>query len=68
MTKLNLSAIETEILRLGQLYNTYTVIANGAEFSSKEELVSAVCYVQGSLEDILVNMEQAYRILKDTHQ
>ncbi len=49
--------IEKEIVRLGELKKTFLVLANGAEVSDKEALVSAIWYIQGSLDDIFENLD-----------
>lgn len=58
-----LDAIETEIIRLGEMNNLFSVISNGAEQSSKEELISAVRYIEGSLNDIQDSLRNNYRSL-----
>jgi hypothetical protein len=58
--------IETEIIRLGEMKNLYAVISNGAEESRKEELISALQYMEGSLNDIHRNLTDNYQHLFDT--
>jgi len=58
-----LDSIETEIIRLGELKNLYALISNGAESSDKEQIISAIQYVEGSLEDIQSNLAYKYQVL-----
>ena len=61
-----LDEIENEIIRLGELKNLYVVVSNGSEDSSKEHLVSALNYVEGSLTDIHERLAEKYQTLFDT--
>jgi hypothetical protein len=58
-----LDSIETEIIRLGELKNLYALISNGAESSDKEQIISSIQYVEGSLEDIQSNLAYKYQVL-----
>lgn len=61
-----LDPVESEIIKLGELTKLYRVVTNGAESSSKEELVSSIEYIYGSLEDIHKNLASKYQILFST--
>lgn len=58
--------VETEIIRLGELKNLYMVVANGVEDSNKEQLISALHYIEGSLTDIHERLAVKYQTLFDT--
>jgi hypothetical protein len=61
-----LDSIETEIIRLGEMKKLFSVISNGAEHSSRDEIISAIQYVEGSLDDICDNLQIKYQKLFDT--
>jgi hypothetical protein len=58
-----LDSIETEIIRLGEMKKLYSVISNGAEHSDHDQLVSAVQYVEGSLDSICTELEIKFQVL-----
>jgi hypothetical protein len=58
-----LDSIETEIIRLGEMKKLYSVISNGAEHSEHNELVSAIQYTQGSLDDICAELKVKFQEL-----
>ena len=47
-----LNNLETQIIRLEEMRSLFSVLANGAEESSAEDIRSALWYVEGSLTDI----------------
>lgn len=47
-----LNRLETQIIRLETMRSLFSVLANGAEESSEEDIRSALWYVEGSLADI----------------
>jgi hypothetical protein len=61
-----LTEVENQIIRLASMRDTYNVIINGAEQSSKEELISAMEYIQGSIEDIADMALEKFQILFDS--
>ena len=58
-----LDAVETQIIRLGELTNLYNVIVNGMPTSQPEEILSSIQYIQGSLEDINIQLADDFQIL-----
>jgi hypothetical protein len=61
-----LTEVENQIIRLASMRDTYNVIINGAEQSTKEELISAMEYIQGSIEDIADMALEKFQILFDS--
>ena len=47
-----LNNLETQIIRLEELRSLFSVLANGAEESSAEDIRSALWYVEGSMSSI----------------
>ena len=47
-----LNRLETQIIRLEELRSLFSVLANGAEESSAEDIRSALWYVEGSMNSI----------------
>jgi hypothetical protein len=47
-----LNRLETQIIRLETMRSLFSVLANGAEESSEEDVRNALWYVEGSLTDI----------------
>jgi hypothetical protein len=47
-----LNNLETQIIRLEELRSLFSVLANGAEESSAEDIRSALWYVEGSMTSI----------------
>ena len=47
-----LNNLETQIIRLEEMRSLFSVLANGAEESSEEDIRNALWYVEGSLTDI----------------
>lgn len=47
-----LNNLETQIIRLEEMRSLFSVLANGAEESSAEDVRSALWYVEGSLTNI----------------
>ena len=54
--KLQLLMVESE--RLNELRKTYSVILNGAPRSAKADIISAIQFVEGAMEDIAENLER----------
>ena len=61
-----LDLVETEIIRLGELTKLYNVISNGANSSNREQIISALGYIEGSLTDIHNSLTEKYQALFDT--
>ena len=47
-----LDNVETEIVRLSEMRNLLAVLINGVDSSSREEIISAFHYIEGSISDI----------------
>jgi hypothetical protein len=47
-----LNRLETQIIRLEELRSLFSVLANGAEESSAEDIRSSLWYVEGSMSSI----------------
>ena len=60
-----LDAVETQIIRLGEMTNLYNVIVNGMPTSQPEEILSSIQYIQGSLEDINMQLSSGFQILHE---
>ena len=60
-----LTELEHEIVRLGELRNMFAVIVNGAEESDRVDLISALNYIRGSLDDINDVMKEKFQQLFD---
>ena len=60
-----LTDVETEIIRLGEMNKLYSVISNGAEESSHEQLVSAIQFLEGCMNDIHDRLKNNYQALFD---
>ena len=58
-----LSRLEQEVIRLKSFYSTFRVIANGVEQSTSEDINEALFYLEGSLEDIQKNLDDAFQTL-----
>ena len=61
-----LDLVETEIIRLGELTKLYNVISNGANSSNREQIISSLGYIEGSLTDIHNSLTEKYQALFDT--
>ena len=60
-----LDAVETQIIRLGEMTNLYNVIVNGMPTSQPEEILSSIQYIQGSLEDISLHLSADFQTLHE---
>ena len=58
-----LNALETEIIRVAELRNLLSVLGNGADRSTLEELSSSLWYIQGSLDDISQQLDDRFKQL-----
>ena len=60
-----LNNLETQIIRLEEMRSLFSVLANGAEESSAEDIRSALWYVEGSLTDIHRELRSEFQDLWD---
>lgn len=58
-----LTEVENEIIRLGELRKLLTVINNSSDVSDAEDMISAFSYVEGSLVDICENLNRKFGLL-----
>ena len=58
-----LNALELEIIRVAELRNLLSVVGNGADRSTLEELSSSLWYIQGSLDDISQQLDDRFKQL-----
>ena len=58
-----LNRLETQIIRLETMRSLFSVLANGAEESSEEDIRNALWYVEGSLTDIHQNLRSEFNDL-----
>ena len=55
-----LNRLETQIIRLETMRSLFSVLANGAEESSEEDIRNALWYVEGSLSDIHIELRSEF--------
>jgi hypothetical protein len=60
-----LNNLETQIIRLEELRSLFSVLANGAEESSAEDIRSALWYVEGSMSSIHNELRNEFNELWD---
>lgn len=60
-----LTDVENEVIRLSEMRNLLAVITNGLDGSSKEEIVSTLHYIEGSIRDISENLSIKFQNLFD---
>ena len=61
-----LNRLETQIIRLEEMRSLFSVLANGAEESSAEDIRSALWYVEGSLINIHRELRSEFEMLWDS--
>lgn len=61
-----LTNVENQIIRLAEMRHLLAVIVNGLDGSSKEEVDSAISYIQGSIDDISEKLSEEFQLLFDT--
>ena len=61
-----LTNVENQVLRLVEMRRLLAVIVNGVDGSSKEEVDSAINYIQGSIDDISEKLSDQFQLLWDT--
>ena len=57
-----LTNVENQVIRLAEMRHLLAVIVNGADSSSKEEVDSAIAYIQGSVDDIFYRSAHPYTV------
>ena len=60
-----LTNVENQVIRLAEMRHLLAVIVNGADSSSKEEVDSAIAYIQGSVDDISEKLSDEFQTLWD---
>ena len=58
-----LNNLETQIIRLETMRSLFSVLANGTEHSSDEDIRNALWYIEGSLTDIHQNLRSEFNEL-----
>jgi len=61
-----LTNVENQVLRLVEMRRLLAVIVNGLDGSSKEEVDSAIAYIEGSVDDISEKLSDHFQLLFDT--
>ena len=61
-----LTNVENQVIRLAEMRNLLAVIVNGLDGSDKEEVDSAINYIQGSIDDISAKLSEEFQTLWDT--
>ena len=61
-----LTNVENQVIRLAEMRNLLAVIVNGLDGSDKEEVDSAINYIQGSIDDISEKLSEEFQTLWDT--
>ena len=60
-----LTNVENQVIRLAEMRNLLAVIVNGLDGSNKEEVDSAINYIQGSIDDISEKLSEEFQALWD---
>ena len=60
-----LTNVENQVIRLAEMRNLLAVIVNGLDGSNKEEVDSAINYIQGSIDDISEKLSEEFQVLWD---
>ena len=58
-----LTNVENQVIRLAEMRNLLAVIVNGLDGSDKEEVDSAINYIQGSIDDISAKLSDEFQTL-----
>ena len=61
-----LTNVENQVIRLAEMRKLLAVIVNGLDGSDKEEVDSAINYIQGSIDDISEKLSEEFQVLWDT--
>ena len=60
-----LTNVENQVIRLAEMRKLLAVIVNGLDGSSKEEVDSAISYIEGSIDDISAKLSEEFQTLWD---
>ena len=60
-----LTNVENQVIRLAEMRHLLAVIVNGLDGSSKEEVDSAINYIEGSVDDISEKLSKEFQTLWD---
>jgi acetolactate synthase small subunit len=60
-----LTEVENEVIRLAEMRKLLAVIVNGTDGSSREEIESAIHYIEGSVADISERLSDKFQQLFD---
>ena len=60
-----LTEVENEVIRLAEMRKLLAVITNGTDGSSREEIESAIHYIEGSVADISDRLSDKFQQLFD---
>ena len=60
-----LTNVENQVIRLAEMRKLLAVIVNGPDGSDKEEVDSAINYIQGSIDDISEKLSEEFQTLWD---
>ena len=60
-----LTEVENEVIRLAEMRKLLAVITNGTDGSSREEIESAIHYIEGSVADISDILSDKFQQLFD---
>ena len=61
-----LTNVENQVIRLAEMRKLLAVIVNGLDGSDKEEVDSAISYIEGSIDDISAKLSEEFQTLWDT--
>ena len=61
-----LTEVENEVIRLAEMRKLLAVIVNGTDGSSREEIESAIHYIEGSVADISERLSDRFQLLFDS--
>ena len=61
-----LTNVENQVIRLAEMRKLLAVIVNGLDGSDKEEVDSAISYIEGSIDDISEKLSAEFQTLWDT--
>ena len=60
-----LTEVENEVIRLAEMRKLLAVITNGTDGSTREEIESALHYIEGSISDISERLSIRFQLLFD---
>ena len=58
-----LTEVENQIIRLAEMRKLLSVITNGTEGSTRDEIESAIHYIEGSISDISERLSERFEVL-----